>query len=155
MNITKNCVVSIDFQLTDEQGTLLDASREGEPLIYLHGATGIVPGLEKELEGRAVGEQFAVTITPEEGFGASNPDLIHTVALALFSDPGRLEPGVQIQGTDEESGEVTNFLVREVTDESVTLDSNHPLAGLTLRFEGVVRDVRAASEEEIRQGHPL
>jgi len=155
MNITRNCVVSIDFRLTDDQGGFLDGSEEGTPLIYLHGAAGIVPGLEQELEGKAVGDSFSATVTPEEGFGEPDPSLVHTTPLSTFPDPGQLRIGMQIQGTGMDSGQVTNYVIREITDEIVTLDSNHPLAGMTLRFEGVVRDVRAATEEEIRQGHPL
>ncbi len=154
MKIAKNCVVAIDFKLSNDQGEVLDASGQDAPLVYLHGAAGIVPGLELALEGKAAGDSFSVTVTPEEGFGAVNPELIQTVPLDTFPDPGQLQPGMQIQGTGVDSGQVTNFVIREVTDEHVAVDSNHPLAGMTLRFEGVVRDVRAASEQEIEQGHP-
>ncbi len=155
MNITKNCVASVNFKLTDEQGTTLDASAEGTPLIYLHGAAGIIPGLENELEGKAAGDSFSATVTPADGFGEVNPELIQKIPLTSFPDPGQLQPGMQIEGTGTESGQVTRFVVREIDDEHVTLDSNHPLAGLTLCFEGVIEDVRQASDEEIRQGQPL
>ncbi len=154
MKITKNCVVAIDFKLVNDQGELLDASAEEAPLIYLHGADGIIPGLETGLEGKLIGDSFSVTVTPEDGFGESNPELIQKLPLASFPDPGQLQTGMQIQGTGEESGQVTNFVIREITDEHVAVDSNHPLAGMTLCFEGVVRDVREASAEEIEQGHP-
>lgn len=155
MKVAKNCVVSIDFKLINDQGDILDASAEGTPLIYLHGGIGIVPGLENELEGRAVGESFSVTVAPDEGFGESDPDLIHKVPLTEFPDPSQLQAGLQLQGTNEESGQVTSFIVREVTDEHVALDANHPLAGMTVRFEGVVQDIREATDEELSQGHPL
>jgi len=154
MKITKNSVVNIDFKLTNDQGELLDASAEDAHLVYLHGVAGIIPGLEKGLEGKAAGDSFSVTVTPGEGFGESNPELVQQVPLSSFPDPDQLQPGVQIQGTGADSGQTTNFVVREVTDEFVMLDSNHPLAGMTLYFEGVVHEVRAATEEEIRQGHP-
>ena len=155
MKVTKNCVVSISFKLTNEQGEHLDASEEGAPLEYLHGAVGVVPGLEKELEGKGAGEHFSVTVTPAEGFGEPNPELIQTVPLTSFPEPEQLQPGMMLQDTGADSGQGTGFLIREVTDESVTLDGNHPLAGMTLCFEGVVHEVRTATEEEIRQGRPL
>jgi FKBP-type peptidyl-prolyl cis-trans isomerase SlyD len=155
MKITNNCVVSINFKLLDEHGALLDASEEGTPLIYLHGAAGIVPGLERELEGKAVGESFGATLTPEDGFGESNPELIQAFPLSTFPDPSQLQTGAQVQGTGSATGEVTNFVVLEITEEHVLLDSNHPLAGKTLCFEGTVHEVREATDEEISQGNPL
>lgn len=155
MNIGKNCVVSIQFKLTNDQGQLLDASEEGTPLIYLHGAVGIVPGLEKALEGKTVGESFNATVTPEEGFGEQNPELVTAVPISSFPDMSQIQVGVQLQSTDNSSGEPMNFIVREISDEHVTLDSNHPLAGQTLHFEGTVQDIREATAEEISQGHPL
>ncbi|MBT77816.1 MAG: peptidylprolyl isomerase [Gammaproteobacteria bacterium] len=155
MHIAKNLVVSINFKLTDHQGTVLDASDEGTPLIYLHGAAGIVPGLEAELEGKAVGETFNVTVTPVEGFGEINPELIQKIPVTSFPDPSLLQPGMQVEGRTEESGQVTHFIIREITDEAVTLDSNHPLAGLTLCFEGDVAEIRQGTDEEINLGQPL
>ena len=155
MRIAKNLVVSINFKLTDHQGAVLDASDEGTPLIYLHGAAGIVPGLEAELEGKAVGDTFSATVTPAEGFGAINPELIQKITLTSFPDASLLKPGMQIEGTGTESGQVTRFVIREVTDETVTLDSNHPLAGLTLCFEGDVAEIRQGTDEEINLGQPL
>ena len=118
-------------------------------------SAGIIPGLENELEGKAAGDSFSATVTPADGFGEVNPELIQKIPLTSFPDPGQLQPGMQIEGTGTESGQVTRFVVREIDDEHVTLDSNHPLAGLTLCFEGVIEDVRQASDEEIRQGQPL
>ncbi len=155
MKVANLRVVSINFKLTNSQGELLDESSEGTPLIYLHGAAGIVPGLERELEGKAIGDSYSVTVAPADGFGESDPALISTVALSSFPDPTQLQPGMQIQGTGEESGQVTHFVVREITDENVVLDANHVLAGMILHFEGVVADVREATDEELRQGHPL
>jgi len=155
MKVAKNRVVSINFTLTSDQGEHLDASVEGTPLIYLHGGAGIVPGLERELEGKDIGETFSVTIEPADGFGESSPELMQTVPMTLFPDPSQIKPGVQIQGSGADGGADKNFVVREVTDGFVVLDGNHPLAGLTLCFEGSVHEVRDATDEEIRQGSPL
>jgi FKBP-type peptidyl-prolyl cis-trans isomerase SlyD len=155
MNISNNCVVSIDFKLTDDQGVLLDESDEGTPLIYLHGASGVVPGLEKALLGKAVGEAFSVTVLPEEGFGAARPELMQKFALTDFPDPSQLYPGMHLEGTGADSGQVTEFVVKEITAEHVVLDSNHHMAGMTLCFAGTIKDVREATDEEISQGHPL
>jgi len=155
MKIAKNCVVSIHFTLTSEAGERLDASDEGTPLVYLHGAAGIVPGLEQALQDKGVGETFSVTVEPSDGFGESNSELIKQFPVASFPDPDQLQVGMQLQGSGDDSGQVTAFVVREITDELVTLDSNHPLAGMTLCFAGSVQDIRAATKEELAQGHPL
>lgn len=154
MNIAKNCVVSINFKMTDGTGEVLDASDQGSPLIYLHGAVGVIPGLEKELEGKSTGDSFSVTIPPDEGFGESIPELVQPVPLSSFPDLSQIHVGAQLEGTDT-SGESKTFVVREINDEHVMLDSNHPLAGMTLHIEGTVQEVREATDEEITQGHPL
>ena len=155
MKVAQNCVVSIDFKLTNEQGETLDASADDTPLIYLQGAVGVVPGLEKGLEGKIAGEPFKVTVTPADGFGEHKPELIQHIASSSFPDPGQLQPGTRIQGTGVDSGQVTDFVVTEITEDYITVDSNHPLAGMILCFEGVIQDVREATEEEISQGLPL
>jgi len=154
MKVAKNCVVSINFTLSSDQGERLDASEEGAPLVYLHGAAGIIPGLESELEGKDIGEGFSVTVSPADGFGESTPELIHKVPVDSFPDPDELQVGMQVQGTGADSGQVTNFTIREVHDDLVTLDANHPLAGMVLVFEGTVAGVREATDDEISQGHP-
>ena len=91
MKIANQCVVAIHYTLTDEQGQELDSSRDQEPLTYLHGVQGLIPGLEKELEGREAGDQFEATVQPEDAYGQMNPELVqdvHRAYIQRFVDLG-------------------------------------------------------------------
>jgi FKBP-type peptidyl-prolyl cis-trans isomerase SlyD len=150
MLIEKDCVVCIQFKLTDADGNVLDQSSEGNPLAYIHGGEGILPGLENELTGKSKGDSFDVTVAPEEGFGEHQPHLVQQVPIGQFGD-NKVEEGMQFTAqTDQGPMAVT---ITGVTEELVTVDANHPLAGLTLRFEGVVEEVRLATAEELDHGH--
>lgn len=147
MQIANDCVVSIHFELTNDRGELLDRSREGEPLVYLHGISGILPALEEGLGGKSAGESFEVHIAPEDGFGTPQQELIAKVPRSAFPDNPELVIGMQVQGrsdTDERQ-----FTIIAMDDESVTVDGNHPLAGMNLCFKGSIADVRKATEDEL------
>lgn len=148
MKVANHCIVSISYTLTNDSGECLDRSPDDEPLVYLHGAVGVLPALAAALEGKAVGEAFDVTVTPAEGFGEHEPARIQTVPRSAFSDPQALEVGTQVNVRTEEGEQPV--IITAVDEHRVTIDGNHPLAGLTLRFEGVIVDIRAASAAEIR-----
>lgn len=152
MLIGNNCVVSINYILKNDSGTVMDESPEGQPLVYLHGVGGIIPGLETELTGKAIGSEFKVSITPEEAYGEHQPHLVQQVVRSQFPADIDLAVGMQFQAQTE--GGPMPVIITEVSDESVTVDGNHPLAGLNLHFEGSIADVRDATEEEISHGHP-
>jgi FKBP-type peptidyl-prolyl cis-trans isomerase SlyD len=152
MQIAKDSVVSIDYRLHLGDGKTIDESDAGEPLVYLHGYEQIVPGLEKALAGKKVGESLKVQVTPEEGYGEYDPDGVEEVPREDFPPDMELEAGGIVSATDEEGDEV-DFLVKEVRPKTVVVDFNHPLAGKTLHFEVTVREVRAATEEELEHGH--
>ena len=151
MQISEKMVVSIDYVLTDASGEVLDRSQEGSPLAYLQGASNIIPGLEKALEGRTVGDSLQVEVAPEEGYGEYDDDLVQVVSRELFDDADTLEPGMRFQAKSDSGSLVVT--VTEVSDNGVTVDGNHPLAGQTLNFDVTVADVREATEEEIAHGH--
>lgn len=151
MNIQKDCVVSIDYTLSDNEGTVIDTSLEREPLSYLHGAGGLLPGMEKALNGRIEGEKIKTTLIPEEGYGVRDEALLHRVPATELTHIEDLQEGSQIQAESESGNQI--FTVILVEDGEVTLDGNHPLAGITLNFEIDVKSVRAASAEELEHGH--
>lgn len=155
MEVAANCVVSINFTLQNDKGELLDSSSEGVPLVYLHGADGIIPALEAGLAGKAVGDAFSVTISPDQGFGAREAELIVDVPRGNFPEGQELAPGMQFQAEDPNSGDTRLLTITVVGEDSVTVDANHPLAGMTLSFEGTVHDVRAATQAELSEGRPL
>jgi FKBP-type peptidyl-prolyl cis-trans isomerase SlyD len=152
MEITKDSVVSIEYRLHLGDGKIIDESDADDPLVYLHGYEEIVPGLEKALEGKKAGESLKVQVSPEEGYGEYEPEGVEEVAREEFPPDLELEAGGIVSATDEEGDEV-DFLVKEVRPNTVVVDFNHPLAGKTLHFEVSVREVRAATPEELEHGH--
>jgi FKBP-type peptidyl-prolyl cis-trans isomerase SlyD len=148
MQIGTNSVVSIHYTLRDETGEVLDASEGREPLDYIHGSGQIIPGLENALEGKSKGEELAVVIEPENGYGTRDESLVHEVPKSEFEGPDEIEVGMQFRVGDE--GGTLIMVVAGVGDEVVTLDGNHPLAGVTLSFDVSIADVREATEEEIK-----
>ncbi|MDO9206658.1 MAG: peptidylprolyl isomerase [Sulfuricurvum sp.] len=149
MTITKNCLVTIDYHINDEEGNLLH--EEEEPLNYLQGGYGhIFKAVEDALEGKKAGDTFRVTLTSEQAFGKYDPELVITEDLNEL--PEGITVGMELDGfMDEDSEDVTIYMVTEIEGDQVTLDGNHPLAGMDLVFEGTVLDVHTASEEEIHE----
>ncbi len=152
MEIAKDRVVSIEYKLHLGDGNLIDESDPGDPLVYLHGYEEIVPGLEKALEGKKTGDSLKVQVSPEEGYGEIDPDGVEEVPRDEFPPDMELEEGGIVTATDEDGDDV-EFLVKKLNEKTVVVDFNHPLAGKTLHFEVTVREVRAATAEELEHGH--
>lgn len=151
MKAEKNKVVSIHYTLTDDQGTELDKSGD-TPLEYLHGHLNIIPGLENALEGKMVNDTFKVSIEAKDAYGELNPEMIKEVPRKDFPEQESLEIGMQFQMNTEEGQAV--ITITGLTESSVTIDGNHPLAGMNLNFDITVSDVRDATKHEIEHGHP-
>ena len=151
MQIEANSVVTLHYTLKDNDGNIIDQSDDGS-FLYLHGAMNIIPGLENALTGKAAGDEFSVTISPEEGYGNREPGRIQEVPKEMFQDAGEVAVGVQFhaQGRDAQPLVVT---VTEIKDDVVVIDGNHALAGVDLNFAVKVIEVREATEEEISHGH--
>ncbi len=152
MKIEPNKVVSIDYKLTDAQGKLLDASQGRGPLFYLHGVGQIIPGLEKALEGKEPGDELNDALLAGEGYGQRNETLVHRVMRSRFGKATKIEPGMQFQANSPQ-GQTAVFTIVKIEGDEVTVDGNHPLAGVELRFEVKVAAVRDATEEELEHGH--
>jgi FKBP-type peptidyl-prolyl cis-trans isomerase SlyD len=151
MNIASDSVVQIHYTLKNDAGEVLDASEVGEPLTYLHGHGNLIPGLERELEGKGKGAKLNVSIQPADGYGEHDDKLVQKIPRNAIDGGGDIIPGMQVHAqTDEGTHALT---VTHVDDQTVTLDGNHPLAGQTLHFEVEIGEVRAATEEELVHGH--
>ena len=150
--ITANKVVTLAYTLRDDSGEVIDQSSEGSPLLYLHGAMNIVPGLEEQLEGVAPGETIKATVPPEKGYGPRIGEA-QEVPRSLFPEGAELSAGMQVLAHDDQGRQIP-FFITGISDETVTVDPNHPLAGETLHFEVTVESLRDATEEEIEHGHP-
>jgi len=150
--ITVNKVVSLAYTLRDDDGEVIDQSEDGSPLLYLHGAQNIVPGLEEQLEGVAQGESVKATVSPEKGYGPRIGEA-QEVPRNLFPADAELAAGMQVVAHDDEGRQIP-FFITGITEDTITVDPNHPLAGETLHFEVTVESLRDATEEEVTHGHP-
>lgn len=153
MTVADNCVVSIEYTLTDEEGEVLDSTSGDLPLDYLHGAENIVPGLEKALTGKSEGDTISLTLQPEDAWGEYDESLVLTVPLAMFEGAEEVVPGMEFQG-ESDDGELHLMTVLEINGDQVLVDANHPLAGDILHYEVTIRGVRAATADELEHGHP-
>ena len=150
--VAKNTVVTLDYNVTDSDGELVDAGKE--PLVYLHGGhDDIFPKIEEAVQDKKVGETVKVKLQPEEAFGDYDEELIQIESRDQF--PKELQVGMQFEGGPE-GGDDDDFIIYRVTDiadDKVVLDGNHPLAGMSLIFTCTVTAVRPASDEELAHGH--
>lgn len=151
MNIAKDCVVTLHYEMFDADNQLIDKT-EDEPLIYLHGGyDGIFPLVEEALQGKATGDEVELTLAPEDAFGEQETELIRIEPVEVFPVP--VEVGMMFEADDPETGEVIAYRITDVADGKAVVDGNHPLAGMRLRFKAKVADVRAATAEELAHGH--
>ena len=151
MQIEANKVVSINYILRDDEDQVLDQSTPEAPLLYLHGHANIIPGLENELNGKSIGDTIKVSVSPEEGYGEYDEQLIQVVPRNMFEGIDEIEPGMQFQAQMGDGVQIVT--VKEADDESVTIDANHDLAGKTLHFEASVKEIRDATADELEHGH--
>lgn len=150
MKITENHVVSIHYTLTNNEGMVLDKSDE-QPLLYIQGLGQLIPGLEKEIEGKEKGNKFQVTVEPKDAYGERNDQMIQVVPKTEFEDSSAIEQGMQFQ-VEGPQGPIV-FTAIEIREEEIVLDANHPLAGETLNFDVEIADIREATKEELDHGH--
>jgi FKBP-type peptidyl-prolyl cis-trans isomerase SlyD len=148
MGIQQNDVVSFEYRLTVSE-SVVDAS-DGEPLLYLHGHGNIIAGLEQELAGMKLGEEKTVVVSPQDGYGLYDEELIQTIPTTSFDD--ELEVGGHYTGENED-GEPVSFVVLEIEGQDALVDFNHPLAGDTLEFWVKVVGIREATPQELEHGH--
>ena len=150
--IGNNSVVSMHYTLTDNAGNVLDSSQNAEPLTYLHGARNIIPGLEKALVGKIEGDALQVKVEPAEGYGEVVSELINTIDKSAFQGVDTIEEGMAFQAQAPD-GSTQRIIVTKVEGNEITVDANHPLAGVTLNFDVEIVSVREATEEEVAHGH--
>lgn len=150
--IQPNAHVTLDYELRDDEGELIDASaaEDGEPIEYVHGYGMLVPGLEAALVGLRVGDERDIVVPAEAGYGERDESLVLEVDRSEFPDPKAIAPGDEFVAESPDGDEMAMNVV-EVKDDVVVVDANHPLAGMTLRYSVKVRDVREATEDEIQQ----
>jgi FKBP-type peptidyl-prolyl cis-trans isomerase SlyD len=151
MQITQNTVVTLDYNVTDTQGNLLDEG--AQPIVYLHGGYGgIFAKIEEHLQGSKTGDHFDLHLEPQDAFGDYDADLVAIEPRHLF--PEHIEVGMQFERASEDPDEDSSlYIITDIADDQVVVDANHPLAGMALRFSCTITGVRPASSDEIAHGH--
>jgi len=150
MQITDQTAVSFHYTLSNDAGEQLDSSIGETPLVYLHGQGNIIPGLEAALAGKQVGDKFVVTIPPEQAYGVFDASMQQVVSKKMFDDTD-IEIGMQFHAdVSHGAGIIT---ITEINGDDVTIDGNHPLAGVALTFAVEVVEVRPATADELAHGH--
>ncbi len=145
MEIKKDSVVSIDYTLKNDKGDVIDTSKDMGPLEYIHGYGNLIPGLEKELEGKKAGDSLTVAIKPEEGYGEYSEELVVEVPKANFEVDAEIQVGMQFEAGHR------IVTVTKVEGDTVTIDANHELAGQTLHFDVTIDSVREATKDELQE----
>ena len=151
MLIEDKKIVAINYTLTTDDGEVLDQSNDGS-FAYLHGADNIIQGLETALTGKTVGDTLNVKVQPAEGYGERNDEMVQVVGKEMFESDAELEVGTQFHAEGPD-GTPIMITIAAIEGDDITIDGNHPLAGVNLNFDVSIVDIRDASEEEIAHGH--
>ena len=151
MQIANDKVVMIHYTLTNDEGDLLDSSKDQDPLAYLHGSGNIIPGLENALTGRSIGDTFNIEVAPEDGYGVRDNEMVQSVPRSAFEGVDNIEPGMQFQAQSPDGIQLVTVI--DLDGDEIILDGNHPMAGFTLHFDVEVINIREATQEELDHGH--
>lgn len=150
MKITKDTVATISYTVTKTDGQVVGRTEADAPVCVLIGHGFLIKGLEQALLDHKKGDEFAFTLEPKDSYGEIDKNLIQTIDRKLFGD---FDIAVgNVFEADSSNGPMA-VVIKEITDDKVVVDGNHPLAGMTLNFLVVVDDVREATEEELKHGH--
>jgi FKBP-type peptidyl-prolyl cis-trans isomerase SlyD len=148
--VKKNMVVSMEYELCNEEGTALESNKGFAPLEFVQGSGTILAELEQALEGSEINERRKITISPPLGFGWYDRKLVYQLPIEAYLDSGFVNVGDTIQLPD---GRHAIIIGRD--ENKLTADANHPFAGQTLHYTVTVKNLREATAEEIVGGHPL
>lgn len=150
--VGKDTVVTFHYTLKNKSGEVLDSSEGSNPLVYLHGYSQIVPGLEDALVGKTTGASLQVTVDPADGYGERREEMVITLPRKQGNLPEDIEVDYIVELVSPDGDELPARVVK-LTETEITLDANHPLAGETLFFDIQLTDVRVATAEEVSHGH--
>lgn len=156
MKIDKNTVASVTYAL-EVEGELVEKTDKSNPLTFLVGVGMMIPGFEQQLVGKQPGDNYDITVQPEDAYGESDPQAIVDLPKDVFKVDGELQDDLLVEGNviplQDQNGSPLQAVVLEVGEDTVKMDFNHMLAGKTLHFKGEIVDVREATAEEINHGH--
>jgi len=150
MIIAANKVVKMHYSVTDNDNNSIDNSFDGEPLIFIVGTGYLIPGLEDALQGKQAGDTLSVTVEPENGYGERHDELMQAVPKSMFENM-EIEVGMQFRATTDDGDQ--SVMIIDIQDDEVIVDGNNPLAGITLKFDVEILEVRDATADELAHGH--
>ena len=153
MAVADGLVVSMAYTLRLDDGEEIDSATADDPLVYLHGAQNIIPGLEQALTGLKIGDARSVSVNAVDAYGDVDTDAFELVPYDAFPADVDLEEGMGLRMVDESTGGQVEAYISELTDDGALLDMNHPLAGETLHFDVEIVGLRRATSDEIAHGH--
>ena len=160
MEIKEQNVVTLTYTLALDSGEVVDKATEEKPFAFIHGIGMTLPAFDAALKGKKNGDEFSFSLTAEEGYGVYNDQMIQKLDKAIFAEApeGTLELGktlpMQVGDPSNPQAVQTVFgTISEITDDKVTMDFNHPLAGKGLNFSGTILEVREATKSELDHGH--
>jgi FKBP-type peptidyl-prolyl cis-trans isomerase SlyD len=153
LSVTNGLVVSLAYTLRLDDGEEIDSAGADDPLVYLHGAQNIIPGLEQALSGLKIGDARDVKVEAKDAYGDMDPDAFELVTYDSFPPDFKLEEGMGLRMVDRSNGRQMEAYVSELREDGALLDLNHPLAGETLHFNVEVVGLRKATSEEVAHGH--
>ncbi|OUS23526.1 peptidylprolyl isomerase [Thalassotalea sp. 42_200_T64] len=151
MKIANNKVVVMHYAVMDSEENLIDSSYDHQPLSFIQGSGFLIPGLESEMVDKEVGDKFIVDVDAENAYGQRHDGYVQTVSKSFFEGIDELDVGMQLRAQTDD-GEQT-VIVIGMEDDEITVDGNHPLAGIDLKFDVEILEVRDATEDEISHGH--
>lgn len=151
MKISENSVVIMHYSVMDREGTTIDSSYDHQPLSFIQGSGFLIPGLESALIGKEAKDNFTVDVDADDAYGQRHDELVQAVDRELFQGMEDIAVGTQLRATTEEGEQ--SVIVIDVSDDTIVVDGNNPLAGIDLTFDIEILEVRAATEEELAHGH--
>ena len=151
MQVSKDKVVTIEYRIVDQEGTLVDSSDDSEPLSFLQGSESVFAAIEEQVEGGRMGDRLTFTLEPGQAYGKRDNALRRAIPRSQFLFNGEMQPGMTFSSRRED-GQQRMVTVIEVDEKEVTVDANHPLAGVHLNVDLVIVDVREAVEDELATG---
>lgn len=152
MAIEKNQIVSIEYEVRDGNN-VVDSNVGGAPLVFMFGKGQIIPGLENGIQNMAIGEKGDVLVKAEDAYGEYNDEAVQELPREQFAGI-ELEMGMSLYGQGED-GSTVQVIVKEIGEDTVVIDFNHPLAGKELMFSVTINNIRDASAEEVLSGVPV
>lgn len=153
MKVEKGIIVTLEYLMKDPFGKPLESSDDLGPMDYLQGFGNMLPGVEKKLEGAGIGEEFKIVVQPEDGYGLVNDELIETFPKTNFDFDDAPEVGMEV--LLEAEGEELAAVIENISDDEITLNANHPMAGIVLHFDVKIKELREATEQELEIGQPI